>query len=441
MKMTFAQEINLDVLPGPTHNYAGLAIGNTWSMHSAMQRAYPQKAALQSLEKMKLLSELGLPQAILPPHYRPNLHLLDQLGFSGSLSEQLDNVYKQAPKLLAICYSASSMWAANAATVSPSADTLDGKVHFTPANLNINLHRMQEQTVTAKLLKMIFNNEKYFIHHEPLPNHQLFLDEGAANQMRFCKHYGNSGVELFVHGFTENPESMQAKFSARQSLLAQQSICRLHQLDETNVIFAKQNPHAIDHGVFHNDVIAVSNQHVLLYHEEAFENEAKAISELTQKFNEKLCLVRISKKQLSLEKVVDSYFFNSQLVTLPTSGEMMLIMPKTCDKDQQIQVVINEIIAGNNPITKAHSIDCSESLQNGGGPACLRLRIVLTEEEKAAVLPSVWYSSHLHKQLTEHIKRYYPEKLDFDDLRDPSFAQASIGAAKGIWEILGLDQL
>lgn len=70
------------------------------------------------------------------------------------------------------------MWTANAATVSPSADSADGKVHFTVANLNNKLHRMQEAPTTSAILGATFADPRYFAHHAALPQHGDLGDEG-----------------------------------------------------------------------------------------------------------------------------------------------------------------------------------------------------------------------------------------------------------------------
>src|SRR5205823_13218009 len=124
-------EINFDGIPGPTHNYAGLARGNLAAEKHARMVANPRAAALQGLAKMRALSARGIPQAVLPPHERPCVAALRALGFAGTDNSILTRAAREAPQLLTACSSAAPMWAANAATVSASADTADRRVHFT----------------------------------------------------------------------------------------------------------------------------------------------------------------------------------------------------------------------------------------------------------------------------------------------------------------------
>lgn len=173
-----AWEVNFDGLVGLTHHYAGLSFGNEASTSHRFQVSNPRLAAKQGLLKMKALADLGFPQAVIPPHERPFIPVLRQLGFSGSDEQVLEKVARQAPHWLSSVSSASPMWVANAATIAPSADTLDGKVHLTVANLNNKFHRSLEAPVTESLLKAIFNDEEKFSVHSALPQVALLGDEG-----------------------------------------------------------------------------------------------------------------------------------------------------------------------------------------------------------------------------------------------------------------------
>ncbi|MGL4473449.1 MAG: N-succinylarginine dihydrolase, partial [Shewanella sp.] len=302
-------EANFDGLVGPTHNYAGLSFGNVASQHNAAAPSNPKAAALQGLTKAKALADMGLTQGILPPQARPDLASLRRVGFTGSDANVLTQAAKLAPHLLNSFSSASCMWTANAATVSPSTDCADGKVHFTAANLVDKLHRSIEPTQTTKTLKAIFANDNHFAHHPHLPEHPFFGDEGAANHTRLCSDYGRQGVELFVYGRKASNPSAPAprRYPARQTLEASQAIARLHQLEHNSVHFIQQNPAVIDQGVFHNDVIAVGNKNVLFYHQQAFVDSQKQLAQLQQKMHGDLHLVEVSTDDVSIDAAVKSY--------------------------------------------------------------------------------------------------------------------------------------
>ncbi|MBM3618924.1 MAG: N-succinylarginine dihydrolase, partial [Alphaproteobacteria bacterium] len=303
-------EINFDGLVGLTHNYAGLSHGNVASANNAGGISNPRKAALQGLEKMRTVRDLGLKQALLPPHARPALEVLRKLGFTGNTAQMLDAARKSSPALLAAVYSSSNMWTANAATVSPSADTADGKVHFTAANLVNKFHRSIEHTTTSRVLRRIFADDKHFVHHDALPSTDAMGDEGAANHTRFAPRHDASGVEFFVYGKTafDGTRPAPKKFPARQTLEASQAVARLHGLSEERTVFAQQNPDAIDAGVFHNDVIAVGNANTLFYHEKAFLKTDAVLAELQTKYGaEPMQFICVTEQEVTTQECVQTY--------------------------------------------------------------------------------------------------------------------------------------
>ena len=439
-------ELNMDGLVGPTHHYAGLSAGNIASTTNALSPSNPQAAARQGLAKMRLLHNMGLKQGLLPPHQRPNLDLLRQLGFTGSPTEQINKANKAAPELLSACYSASSMWSANAATVSASKDTADGKVHFTAANLVSNLHRHQEADFSKKLLNYIFANPEYFTHHPVLPRSSVTGDEGAANHNRLCKSHADSGINLFVFGKkalgsrVNHPEP--SKYPARQTREASEAIARSHLLNSDQVIFAYQNAAAVDKGVFHNDVIAVANESVFLLHEEAFCNQSQVLQALKDKSNFPLTLIEISNKIISVEDAVESYLFNSQLISLPDQKNMMLLAPFECQNNPKVKHCIDEIINdSSNPINSVHYLDLKQSMRNGGGPACLRLRVPLNELEIDAMHPGVLVNNHLLDVLDKWVMKHYRTELLATDLADPQLINESWQALDELTQILKMGSI
>lgn len=444
-------ELNLDGLVGPTHNYAGLAQGNLPSQSHAGQMSFPREAALQGLAKMKLLMDLGVPQAVMPPQPRPRLDVLRRFGFTGSDADVLRQAAKQSPRLLAAVWSASSMWTANAATVSPAADTEDGKVHFTPANLQSHLHRSIETQHTAWLLKQIFSDPRFFAHHEALPCVPGLGDEGAANHTCLAgTDAGASGLELFVHGSndeaadTRQPAGAAAKatrYIPRQTLAASQAIARLHRLDPQRVLHAQQQPSAIDAGVFHNDVICVGHGNVLLCHEQAFVNQHEVLSELRRRFEQhcagELILIEVKESELPLKDAVASYLFNSQLVTTST-GELSMIAPVECTRIESARRFLHKLVSSGSPISDLHIVDLRQSMRNGGGPACLRLRVPLTDASLAAMHQGVLLTPALLARLRAWVDQHYREQLQADDLADPALMEESAAALAELHEILGL---
>ena len=439
-----AVEANFDGLVGPTHNYAGLSWGNVASRSNVRAVSNPREAALQGLQKMKRLADRGYVQGILPPHERPHIPTLRALVFSGSYSDVLRAAARTSPVILAAVASASNMWTANAATVSPSADTHDRRVHFTPANLSAKFHRSIEHVVTGRALKSIFADEAWFAHHPALPSVSQFGDEGAANHTRLCAAYGEPGVEIFVYGQIAMDESAPAprRFPARQTLEASQAIARLHGLTDAHAVFAQQNPDAIDAGVFHNDVIAVGNGNVLFYHEKAFLDEERVLADIRSRLRgTELQTVRVSDSDVPLPDAVSSYLFNSQLLNLPGGEGMLLAVPGECREIPSVSQYLDALRDGGGPIRTVEVFDVKQSMRNGGGPACLRLRVALTSDELAAMHSGVLLTDELYERLTIWVQGHYRSEMSQEDLADPMLLDESRHALDELTGILGLGSI
>ncbi|MDU9416413.1 N-succinylarginine dihydrolase [Pseudomonas solani] len=437
-----AHEVNFDGLVGPTHNYGGLSYGNVASQSNSQAASSPKEAALQGLAKMKALMDMGFKQGVLAPQERPNVAALRSLGFAGTDAQVIEKAAKEAMPLLAACSSASSMWTANACTVSPSADTADGRVHFTAANLNCKFHRSIEHPTTSRVLGAMFANERHFAHHAALPAVAQFGDEGAANHTRFCKGYGEAGVEFFVFGRSafDSRFPAPARYPARQTLEASQAVARLHGLSEAGVVYAQQNPAVIDQGVFHNDVIAVGNGEVLFHHEDAFLDTDKVLAELHDKLGRvggRFQAVCVPRDAVTVEDAVRSYLFNSQLLSR-ADGSMLLIVPEECRNNARVWNYLQTLTAEDGPIREVKVFDLKQSMQNGGGPACLRLRVALKDDELAAVNQGVILTPSLYDSLTGWVEKHYRDRLSETDLADPQLLTECRTALDELTQILKL---
>jgi len=437
-------EANFDGLVGPTHNYAGLSFGNVASQNNEKSVANPKAAARQGLRKMKRLADLGFALGVLPPQERPSIRLLRELGFGGKDAEAIAKAAKEAPELLAAASSASAMWTANAATVSPSADTPDRRVHFTPANLCSKLHRAIEHEATRRTLGAIFADPGHFMVHEALPGTPALGDEGAANHTRFCAQYGERGVEFFVYGRSEYRRGPEPKrYPARQTFEASRAVAQRHGLQEDATVFAQQNPDVIDAGVFHNDVIAVGNRSTLFCHELAFVEPKAVYDELRRKLavhDAPFHVIEVPDAQVGVADAVSSYLFNSQLLSR-ADGSQILVVPQECRENPRVANYLDELVAKRGPIDEVLVFDLRESMKNGGGPACLRLRVALSEAERAAVAPGVWINDTLFARLDAWIEKHYRDRLAPQDLTDPMLLVESRTALDELTQILGLGSL
>ncbi len=438
-------ELNFDGIVGPTHNYSGLSFGNVASMEHGQLISNPKQAALQGLAKMHTLMQLGIKQGVLPPQERPFIPFLHSLGFIGTEKDILKRAWKCDPKFVMAASSAACMWVANAATVSPSADSDDVKVHFTPANLLSKVHRSFEAATTGFLLYRIFNDPSYFVHHHPLPYHEDFADEGAANHTRLCKTFDQPGIQLFVYGKKVGEHFQPKKFPARQTEEASKALSRLHRLSPSKIVFAQQNPLAIDAGVFHNDVISVGHQQVFLYHEEAFVNTDEVVENISRKMEEScktsLIAIKVKSNEISLEEAVKSYVFNSQIVTL-SDQTMCLIAPKECQNFPRVFSFLEELVQNQQqPIRKVIYQELRESMQNGGGPACLRLRVALKKKEFEAIHKPIILTDELYQHLVKWIEKHYRDHLAPQDLADPQLLDQGRQALDELTRILQLGSI
>jgi succinylarginine dihydrolase len=429
-------EFNFDGIPGPTHNYSGLATGNIASEHNAGLVANPRKAALQGLAKMRALAARGFAQAVLPPHERPFVPALRALGFAGTDAAIVQRAAHEAPALLAACSSAAAMWVANAATVSPSPDTADGRIHFTPANLVSHFHRSLEAPTTAAVLRAIFADDAYFAVHDPLPAAPQFGDEGAANHTRFTSEADAPGVEFFVYGKHGIGGGIApARFPARQTFEASAAVARRHGLAPERTVFAQQNPAAIDAGVFHNDVISVGQGAVLFCHERAFVDQHAVLVELAARIGPAFTPIIVRERDVSVADAVSTYLFNSQLVAR-TDGRMLLVAPSDCRENARVDKYLDALVAGNRSIAEVLTFDLKQSMKNGGGPACLRLRVALSEAERAAVRANVFLDDTLATALETWIRDNYRDRLAPADLADPALLEESQRALDQLSQLL-----
>lgn len=428
------REYQFDGLVGPTHHYAGLSHGNLASRAHKGERSNPRAAALEGLAKMRRLYDLGVPQAVLPPQPRPNLPLLRRLGFRGDSAQVLSRALTEAPELLHAASSASSMWAANAATVVPSHDALDGRLHLVPANLVSLLHRSIEADSTLRVLSRIFAAPELFQVHAPLPACDALADEGAANHSRLV---GEGGVvHLFGWG-RQNHGARPERFPARQTRAASAAVARVCELPSTRTLLWQQHPAGIDAGAFHTDVLAVSSGNLLLLHALAFVEHTELLAELTRRLGEDFRAVLATEEELPVEDAIAAYPFNSQLVSLP-SGKLRVLAPLESQQNERARRFLQRVVEEQPLVEGVDYLNVNGSMKNGGGPACLRLRVPLTEKERAGLGARVLFDDELEARLRGIVERRYRDRLELADIADPSLVEEARVALDELTEALEL---
>jgi len=412
------REINFDGLVGPSHNYAGLSPGNLAASHNAGKTSHPRAAALEGIAKMRANLALGLVQGLFLPHRRPDCAWLASLATDPAGA---------APWLRAASLSASPMWAANAATVSPAADSADGRCHLTVANLMTMPHRSHEWPETLAQLRLAFADPAFAV-HGPVP--APFGDEGAANHMRLAPAHDAPGVEIFVHGVAGG------SFPVRQHAEAGRAIARAHRLDPNRTLHVAQSEAAIAAGAFHNDVVAVADGLTLFAHEQAFADPASFYADLRRLLPE-VRIVEVPASAVPLGDAITSYLFNAQLVTLPEGGQA-LILPAEARETPSVWTWLEAMIAGNGPIRRLELVDVRQSMANGGGPACLRLRVVA---DPAAVDPRFLVDEEKLERIAALVEAHWPESIVPDQLADPALWGRIESARAALLDLMGLTEL
>jgi succinylarginine dihydrolase len=439
-----AREVQFDGIVGPTHNYGGLSPGNVASLAHEGQTSNPRAAARQGLAKMRFVRDLGVPQAVLPPQDRPSLASLRRLGFSGSDEAILAAAGAGDGLLLRLCSSASAMWTANAATVAPSADTDDARVHLTVANLQQMFHRAIEAPTTTRVLERIFADAARFSVHAPLPGGGQFADEGAANHLRLATSRG--AAHVFAWGRSafggasadaSKPAPQPARHPARQAREASEAVMRLHRLRPERCFFPRQHPDGIDQGAFHTDVLAVGTETFLMLHDLAFAEVDGLLRDLRRALGDELEVVRASSQELPVDRAVAAYPFNSQIVAT-ADGSLAIVAPEDAREDAASHAFLDRVLQSGGSVRAVHYIDVRQSMHNGGGPACLRLRVPLTDDEMGALGAHVLLDDALHDALAAWIDRHYRDRLAPSDLADPAVARESLQALDELTGILSL---
>jgi succinylarginine dihydrolase len=276
-------------------------------------------------------------------------------------------------------------------------------------------------------LKLAFAHEHFAVHPPISPP---YGDEGAANHMRLCTSHGAAGAEIFVYG------KSGGRYPARQHIEASKAVARAHRLNPEQTLFIQQSEIAIAAGAFHNDVVAVANENVLFCHDQAFENPEQTYADIVRLIPNAQ-IIMVPANRVSLADAVQSYLFNAQLVTLP-GGEMALILPLEAKANANVWGWLNEMIAGDSPIRRLVPVDVRESMANGGGPACLRLRVVA---DPATIDPRFLADEAKLDEVAQVIGAHWPERITPDQLADPALTEQVKSARAALLQACGLSEL
>jgi succinylarginine dihydrolase len=427
-------EVQVDRIVGPTHHFGGLGVGNVASHQHHGSVSNPRAAALQGLDKMRLVAGLGVPQIVLPPQKRPHVEILQNLGFAGSIEEVLAKAAIEAPEILSAAMSSSAMWTANAATVTPSVDLTSESLSVTVANLGSSLHRAIEPLESLHDLQMVFGASADVL--PPVDGGAAMRDEGAANHMRLGSDLERPGIHVFVYG---DQDPLPGKFWPRQTLAACQAIARRHNLRSENTFFLKQHPKAIDAGAFHNDVVAASHHNLFLHHAAAYYDAEQTLADIERRYVEicgcDLRRIEVSEKELSTEEAIGTYLFNSQIVSTTDSPSPTLLCPTQVAENENASRIVRRWV-DEGLFQRAEFLELRQSMSGGGGPACLRLRVPMNEAQLSSLKTNAFWSPSLDQKLRQVIQEDYPESLASSELSNAKLARESHAAIRRIKTIL-----
>jgi len=425
-------------LPGPSHFFGGLSPGNIASLAHAGQRSHPRAAAQQCVTLMRQVVALGRPVLLLPPLPRPDFNFLAACGFSGELREVVIRAHIEAPRLLQMAWSSAAMWTANLGTVAPGTDS-DGITRLVLANCAATAHRSREAELRLPQLQALFATVPRLRIEAAIPGLVALGDEGAANHTRLCvaaaPGYAGpaTGVHLFVHGTAAglSPERLPQHFPARQTLAASMAVARRLDIPAPLCLHARQHPSAIDAGAFHHDVIGVGDGHRLLLHQHALVDQDRVLLQLRM-LVPGLEIAEISAEELSLTEAVGSYLFNSLLL-----GDC-LVAPQQCRTGKPAAVI--ERLLARGFIRQVDFVAVDESMANGGGPACLRLRLPLDTQQWAAVPAGMRMDPAQLDVLAAWIDRHYRSDVTLEDLADSDLPGEHACALADLSHLLALPE-
>jgi succinylarginine dihydrolase len=219
----------------------------------------------------------------------------------------------------------------------------------------------------------------------------------------------------------------------RQSLWASKAICQLHALSSTQVWLQKQSKEAISRGIFHNDIISMNSHDLLVFHQQAYENHESLIEKLTALG---ICCVEIKAEEFSLEHALKTYFFNSEFIK-GKDGSQVLVMSEKCQHDAKVHAQLERIQTAYNKEIKTIYVDLDDSLKNGGGPACLRLRVQLNQEQFSAIPSKFLLTQNKLNALQEVVTRFYRESLSYEDVFTETFQLSLQPVYSRLEQVLG----
>jgi succinylarginine dihydrolase len=114
------------------------------------------------------------------------------------------------------------------------------------------------------------------------------------------------------------------------------------------------------------------------------------------------------------------------------------VVPSEAWDSASVRHWLDATLAGNGPIRRVIPVDVRQSMANGGGPACLRLRVVA---DPATIDPRFLVDDAKLDWVADVVRRHWPEQIHHDDLQSAALIGDVEGARAALLEALDLGQL
>ena len=244
------------------------------------------------------------------------------------------------------------------------------------------------------------------------------------------------GFQIFVFGSTAF--DAHHDIIARQAEEISQAVSTQHQLDPDRVLFLKQNEQAINSGSFHNDIVSLANEEVFIFHQEAFADrvELERVLHHMKDHVKGFHPIEILSEDISLDDLVSSYLLNSQLITVK-NNEMMMLLPEEVQNHPNCMRWLDEI-KSSSPVKHIEFVDIRQSMMNGGGPACLRFKTVVNNDEFDKINKKFLLSPKKLMDLRALVSKHYRDQLNPEDLLDIKLMQESYTFLDELTQLLDL---
>ncbi|MBL4790485.1 MAG: N-succinylarginine dihydrolase, partial [Kordiimonadaceae bacterium] len=151
-----------------------------------------------------------------------------------------------------------------------------------------------------------------------------------------------------------------------------------------------------------------------------------------------MIFIEVPDAEVPIADAVKCYLFNSQLISMPGRDGMALILPIEVSEMPSAKAYVDQLLASELPINHVDYLDVRQSMRNGGGPACLRLRVVLSQADRVAMAANSILDDGLLASLQTWAKKHYRDRLMPEDLGDVALMEEGFAALDDLTQILKL---